>query len=209
MSRLTHRVRTLERNTPRLGAKDFFESLNDMELRALILAMHRFQLQEAKSAGDKALAADLAVVIKHDQTLLSTFAPEKLPTKKSVAELLQLCAALDDDDQMRDYSGPDYHKEFRERVRRDASDIRFNDEFFDIFDRLEAGETVEYFDVSGRLIASVTKTPRSDRTWKNFDFSSPFIPPVKRYQNPRPRDPSDGWKEWRDYCREAERISKN
>ena len=55
---------------PRPDAASFVAGLTEAELAAVVVAGYKEMLADAKTAGDKALAADLAVIVKHDAAKL-------------------------------------------------------------------------------------------------------------------------------------------
>jgi hypothetical protein len=227
MSKFDYRLKSLEKNFPVPDVGSFLESLTEVELEAIILAMHRFQLAHAKETGDKSLVADLALIIKHDSAELRRLPKEDVPSPKKVKRLLiELMEAKDDGAEFQKRG--DIEDDFRQRMKKQAEEIRFAAKFQDLLSRLESGAIVEYTDANQMPIAMAKMLPdeKPDSAWRTVEMISSYVPHRKEYVDlERCRDDVEGkhslprrwksdveagvWRPWKTYCVAADKERKD
>jgi hypothetical protein len=211
MSRFENRLKSLEKSFPVPSLDSFLEALKEGELKAIILAIHKLQLAIAKDTGDKALAADLALIVKHDSAKLRCLPKQDQPSPKKTKQLLAaLMEAKDDSAEF--WQRDEIEDDFRQRVKELAAEIRFDQEFADLFEQLEAENIVEHLDENSMPIAGARMLPERNSThrWRAVEFISPYIAARKLYVDPtRCRGDAEAWLLWRQYCQEANKKRKD
>jgi hypothetical protein len=205
MTRFDYRLKSLEKNFPVPDVSSFLEALSHGELEAVILGLHKFELAKVKDAGDKALAADLALIVKHDSAKLRRLPKQDRPSPKKTKQLINELMEAKDDDGAEFRQRGNIEDDFRQRVKEQAVDIRFAAEFSDLFERLDAGEDVEKLDENSMPLAMCRMRPEKESTWRVVKLISPYLPPTMYQMNLRHCNAVDNLLDrWRGYCRQAE-----
>jgi hypothetical protein len=204
MSRFEFRVARLEKSFPRPDAASFVAGLTEAELAAVVVAGYKEMLADAKTAGDKALAADLAVIVKHDAAKLRGM-PDAPHWRRVRSLIEQANQAKPTAGEFSGFQVDGKRLSMREYLRQMAGDIRFNEQFGDVLGRLEAGETVEYVGEDELLLAAARTRPgKPGRTWCEVELVSSVIPGRREYIDMRHREDNTPWTPWRRYCEAAE-----
>jgi hypothetical protein len=211
MGKFDYRLKSLEKNFPVPDVSGFLESLTEAELEAVIIALHKIELASAKEGADKNLAADLALIIKHDSAKLRRLPKEDRPSPKAVKRLvIELREAREDG---AEFLGHRVEDEFRQRVKEQAGDIRFAAKFPDLLGRLESGAIVEYTDANQMPIAMAKMLPEKlENRWRTIEMISIYVPHRKEYVDlERCRDDveAEAWRPWKVYCLAADKERKD
>ncbi len=208
MSRFEFRVARLEKSFAPPDAASLFSSLTEAELGAVILAGHKDLLAEAKTAGDKPLAADLAAIIRHDAAKLRGMpdAPHWRRTRRLVEEAH---AAKDTGGEFEGFLVDGKRLPWRQYLRHQAEDIRFCEQFGDVLERLADGETVEFMGENDLLLAAARMEPtsRPNDPRRNVEMVSGMLSlPRRREYVDLSRSHDTPWTPWRRYCEAAEKA---
>jgi hypothetical protein len=207
MSRFDYRLKRLEESfLPAATASAIIDALSKDDLSLMILNGHRRQLKQARGEGDKDLAADLKLIVERDA--------KELPEPSSRAEKLKRTARINRllDEIMAakcDYTDGDaLIKQWREHIRKEAEEIRWQKRYPDLLAKLKNGGILEFEDRDAVPVAMARLVPDyPNGQYLAAEMISPFAVSKTEYiRAGNPESEDIVMRRWRAHCKWAESM---